>query len=753
MNKKLIKLLSVFLMCGVVGAGAAGLAGCKPPNTPEGPGTPGGPEGPGISSCDGNHTYNDTWTPGDDSHWKDANCGHELQKDEAAHVDANNDNKCDVCLYDAGALPAAFTAIASDANCIKASTFMQAGKLPTWEAWGNGAGFYSEVTGDGAQDTHGAIVKNGKVELVTSNGPTTSMYLDFGTLSGAGVISGYMEIKGLSGSGTYTPIQFYGKPDTKDTEIFGLRRSGNTLFPRIWTGVDGDGKNIMDESTYSNNKATLSNSGDLAVAFTFNTATKELTVTAGGSELVKLTLVSGIKGIRFCSGGGNESTFKVDNVAVKYAVLTADEYKAQVNEKVAALEEDYSLTTIDGYADIKTAYTAALGTATNFAEIDSAYATYETAVLAAYKTAAKTQIDTWFPASSYTSMASELAGVLNPIKQDIDEAGDLATVKEKANQTTIQAALTDANVRTDEDLNQPDIIIALVDDTNASVGGIAKGTLKNGDKITEAQLKAAVTASAIPAGKKIGGFKIGSTDLVFGADGYTLDKTTGTGTEEAGYTVTITVVWENLAPQSFVVANASDLAASFNANTTIIDGDLFSMKSSVKLTTTDVTEMNGENANKWIKEAELLDGSTANFNKGLVASIAKNGAGTVTYTFTAKANIKLHIDLQCGDSVYKSNKADQTYVAKVNGTAATEGDIVSTARDTRNKKTYTLNKDDVLTLTYTNATTGDIRTWFFAAEAEVATTSPASAASVAQVANLPAQTQTSSEDNEAPQIS
>ncbi|MDE7301176.1 MAG: hypothetical protein K2N47_03315, partial [Clostridia bacterium] len=374
--------------------------------------------------------------------------------------------------------------------------------------------------------------------------PTTSMYLDFGTLSGAGIVSGYMEIKGLTVMAGYTPIQFYGKPDGNAKEVFGLRldASSKSLFPRFLK----DGAN--DEKTYAANKAQLSKDGDLAVAFTFNTANKELTITAGGNQLVKLTLDYDLIGIRFCSGGNNDSSFKVDNVAVKFAALTADEYRTQVNEKVAALETEYSLTTLDGYADIKAAYTASVGTAaapgtaTNFAEIDSAYTAYETAVLAAYKTASKTQIDTWFPASSYTTMATELAAALKPFKDAIDGATTLAAVKEQTNQTTIQAALTAAKVRTDEELNGADIIIAFVDSTGTSVGGVAKGTYKDGDKVTKTQLADEVTA---PAGKKVSGFKIGSTDIVFGEEGYTLSKATGTGDDENGYTITITVVFED----------------------------------------------------------------------------------------------------------------------------------------------------------------------------------------------------------------
>ena len=44
------------------------------------------------------HTYEDVWTSDDTHHWKNATCTHNGEKGElAAHVDANSDGKCDVC--------------------------------------------------------------------------------------------------------------------------------------------------------------------------------------------------------------------------------------------------------------------------------------------------------------------------------------------------------------------------------------------------------------------------------------------------------------------------------------------------------------------------------------------------------------------------------------------------------------------------------------------------------------------------------
>ena len=47
------------------------------------------------------HTFSDKWTANDDNHWHAATCEHGVEvSDMGAHVDANNDDECDVCKYD-----------------------------------------------------------------------------------------------------------------------------------------------------------------------------------------------------------------------------------------------------------------------------------------------------------------------------------------------------------------------------------------------------------------------------------------------------------------------------------------------------------------------------------------------------------------------------------------------------------------------------------------------------------------------------
>lgn len=47
------------------------------------------------------HTFSDKWTADDDNHWHAATCEHGVEVSEmGAHVDANDDDECDVCKYD-----------------------------------------------------------------------------------------------------------------------------------------------------------------------------------------------------------------------------------------------------------------------------------------------------------------------------------------------------------------------------------------------------------------------------------------------------------------------------------------------------------------------------------------------------------------------------------------------------------------------------------------------------------------------------
>ncbi len=46
---------------------------------------------------DHEHTYGESWAYDNENHWHGADCGHNVEKDKALHIDENNDGVCEVC--------------------------------------------------------------------------------------------------------------------------------------------------------------------------------------------------------------------------------------------------------------------------------------------------------------------------------------------------------------------------------------------------------------------------------------------------------------------------------------------------------------------------------------------------------------------------------------------------------------------------------------------------------------------------------
>lgn len=82
-----------------------------------------GMEGDGVcdvcsySDATHTHSYASVWSVGETTHWHASSCGHaDLKKDEAAHLDENNDGACDVCAYTGGHTHTYTDAWSSDAE-------------------------------------------------------------------------------------------------------------------------------------------------------------------------------------------------------------------------------------------------------------------------------------------------------------------------------------------------------------------------------------------------------------------------------------------------------------------------------------------------------------------------------------------------------------------------------------------------------------------------------------------------------------
>lgn len=86
MKKVLLLLLALCLVIPVIA-----LTACGDEETPA----------PTPKPAPHEHSFWDEWSSDEEKHWKDASCGHDdVRKDEAAHVDADLDDKCDVCAYE-----------------------------------------------------------------------------------------------------------------------------------------------------------------------------------------------------------------------------------------------------------------------------------------------------------------------------------------------------------------------------------------------------------------------------------------------------------------------------------------------------------------------------------------------------------------------------------------------------------------------------------------------------------------------------
>lgn len=430
-----------------------------------------------------NHNWATEWTNSDANkhYYACLTEGHTgAQKDEAPHADANNDNTCDVCGYAGGALAAKFTELAASENKILASTFLDGTKLPTFGNWGT-AGIYQGYGTGGAETTHYVEIKDGKAIINTpAAAPATYLYADFGTVNG--LVEGYFEVSDfLNGTTGYTPIQFVGEGGVKE-EVFGLRANGTWQYR-----VDG-GSNVTPD--------TMIECEGSKIYFSYDSSTNLLNVKIGDSVLVsdlKLNC-SSLKGIKFSSGDSNAKSYSVDNLVVTNTPPSADEYRTVITNKVTAAEA--LLPTALQNSQAKTDADAAITAATTIAELDAAYNTYYNAVLSSYKTHVIDATNNKYPASNYTreenkatyeaTMANGTAAVTGADKlEDITKAA-----------TAWDGAI--AEIHTDAYYNKADVVITISDGNNTQTL-----TVKEGDEVTEAQLKEKVT---VPEGMKIEGF-------------------------------------------------------------------------------------------------------------------------------------------------------------------------------------------------------------------------------------------------------
>ncbi|MGN1372634.1 MAG: pectinesterase family protein [Candidatus Coproplasma sp.] len=114
MNKKLTKLLSVFVIAGTIGMGSV----------------------MSFAGCGHTHTAGSEWQSDETSHWHECTAGDGEQLDKAEHADADNDGICDVC----GANIVMISTVEAEAD----KTEVTVGEKITLSASLTGAGNFNE---------------------------------------------------------------------------------------------------------------------------------------------------------------------------------------------------------------------------------------------------------------------------------------------------------------------------------------------------------------------------------------------------------------------------------------------------------------------------------------------------------------------------------------------------------------------------------------------------------------------------------
>ena len=96
------------------------------------------------------HTVGTTWSSDDTYHWHDADCGiEEHDEDKAAHVDADKNGKCDVCDHDVEVVVVAgktYEELVASSDKIYSEDFSTTTSLEEFSDWGT-AGLYIKHSG------------------------------------------------------------------------------------------------------------------------------------------------------------------------------------------------------------------------------------------------------------------------------------------------------------------------------------------------------------------------------------------------------------------------------------------------------------------------------------------------------------------------------------------------------------------------------------------------------------------------------
>lgn len=605
------------------------------------------------------HTYADTWSNGPDGHWHQAVCDHTTEIDELKpHVDNGeatgstaNDAVCDVCGY-VGATSQGYKDFVANKLTEKATkvldeTFFVAKELPLFDKWGT-AGLYASDN----SETHKVTVSGGKANLITpASNPATCLYVDFGDAAGT-TVEGSFRISNVTGSNSYTAVQFTTSDGTNDSELFGLRTNkGNAIKYRL-NGSKGDVE-VAGAPAWSSG---ATDEGNISVYYKYNTATNKITLTINNTAFVTDLQLNGtmLKGIKFSSGSGNADTYSVDDIIVIKTPVDLTEYKTAIQNNAAA---EKAKVTAAGFnvdsviSSAEQALASAAASATTTVELTEAYNTYFAALLNAYGDAVKNKISSDYPATDYDDAANEDAAdytaAVNKLAADVTAAKTVENIT--AAYKTADGALK--ALHNDAYWNKADVVVTVVNGkTDANTI-----TVKEGDQITRAQLDALVE---VPNGQAISGYTVDGSSISFP---YTVTSSVNVtvvfevaSTDRGVYTYTVANSLAVSTTGEGSLGNAANIitaATSYNKtdfkfarNTDNITLTFkVAVGQTVSLKLTGFTGSTGNASGIKVEATGLATTDATTVNLPADSKVDNQATGTINYTVSASGEVKIVI--------------------------------------------------------------------------------------------------------------
>ena len=605
------------------------------------------------------HTYADTWSNGPDGHWHQAVCDHTTEIDELKpHVDNGeatgstaNDAVCDVCGY-VGATSQGYKDFVANKLTEKATkvldeTFFVAKELPLFDKWGT-AGLYASDN----SETHKVTVSGGKANLITpASNPATCLYVDFGDAAGT-TVEGSFRISNVTGSNSYTAVQFTTSDGTNDSELFGLRTNkGNAIKYRL--NGSKDDVEVAGAPAWSSG---ATDEGNISVYYKYNTATNKITLTINNTAFVTDLQLNGtmLKGIKFSSGSGNADTYSVDDIIVIKTPVDLTEYKTAIQNNAAA--EKAKVTTAGFNVDsvissAEQALASAAESATTTVELTEAYNTYFAALLNAYGDAVKNKISSDYPATDYDDAANEDAAdytaAVNKLAADVTAAKTVENIT--AAYKTADGALK--ALHNDAYWNKADVVVTVVNGkTDANTI-----TVKEGDQITRAQLDALVE---VPNGQAISGYTVDGSSISFP---YTVTSSVNVtvvfevaSTDRGVYTYTVANSLAVSTTGEGSLGNAANIitaATSYNktdfkfaSNTENITLTFkVAVGQTVSLKLTGFTGSTGNASGIKVEATGLATTDATTVNLPADSKVDNQATGTINYTVSASGEVKIVI--------------------------------------------------------------------------------------------------------------